>query len=304
MTTTAPIEPDRRGLAIGILAWIATAAGVTVWQLATRWGVTTTLTPLDLALFRYGVPGLVLAPLLWRRGVIAPDRPLWLTALTVLGAGLPFGLLAMAGAQFAPAALMGALLPGAMPLFVAVLSALVLGERFGGLRLAGLALAVVAVLCITGGSLVGPLDGRTLVGDTLFLCAGVIWAIYTVAFRRSGLDPWHGAAIICGWSTVAVVPLWWFSEGTGLTTAPLSDVLVQAAVQGGLAGLFGMVVFGIAVNRLGASATALSGAVVPAATAAGGWLLLSEPIGWATAVGIGLVVVGLALYAIGGQRPR
>ncbi|KIT16562.1 DMT family transporter [Jannaschia aquimarina] len=302
MKTTAPIEPDRRGFAVGILAWIATAAGVTIWQLATRWGVTTTLTPLDLALFRYGVPGLVLAPLLWRRGAVAPDRPLWLTALIVLGAGLPFGLLAMAGAQFAPAAHMGALLPGAMPLFVAALSALVLGERFGGLRLSGLALVVVAVLCITGGSLVGPLDGRTLIGDGLFILAGVIWAIYTVAFRRSGLDPWHGAAIICGWSTVVVVPLWGLSDGTGLTTAPLTDVLIQIAVQGGLAGLFGMVVFGIAVNRLGASATALSGAVVPAATAVGGWLLLGETVTTATIVGIALVVVGLALYARGGQR--
>lgn len=292
---------DRRARAVGILAWLATAAGVTVWQLATRWGVTTTLTPLDLALFRYGVPGLVLAPLLWRRGVVAKDHPLWLTALIVIGAGLPFGLFAMAGAQFAPAAHMGALLPGSMPLFVAALSTLFLGERFGGLRLVGLALVVVAVLCITGGALLGPLDGRTLLGDGLFILAGVIWAIYTVAFRRSGLDPWHGAAIICGWSTLAIVPLWALSEGTGLLTAPLRDVLIQAAVQGGLAGLFGMIVFGVAVNRLGPSTTALSGAVVPAATAFGGWLLLDEAVTSATAIGIVLVVIGLATYAMGGR---
>lgn len=302
MSQTVPPSADRSGLLIGILAWIATAGGVTVWQLATRWGVTTTLTPLDLALFRYGVPGVVLAPILWRRGIIAANRPLWMTVLVVIGAGLPFGLLAMAGAQFAPAAHMGALLPGSMPVFVAVLSAVVLGERFGRLRLAGLAMVVVAALCITGGSLIGPLDGRTLLGDALFVAAGVIWAVYIVAFRRSGLDPWHGAAIICGWSTLAVVPLWLLSDATGMTTAPTSDILIQLAVQGGLAGLFGMIVFGVAVNRLGPSATALSGAVVPAATALGGWLLLGEVVPATTLAGIALVVVGLAAYAMGGNR--
>ena len=196
---------------------------------------------------------------------------------------------------------MGALLPGSMPLFVAALSVLMLGERTGGLRLAGLCLIVLAVLCITGGSLVGPLDARTLLGDALFLTAGMIWALYTVAFRRSGLDPWHGAAIVCGWSGVAVLPLWLASDGTGLASAPAIDVLVQFVVQGLLAGLFGMVVFGVAVRRLGASATALSGAIVPAATALGAWTILGERIEVATGVGIALVVVGLGVFAIAGR---
>lgn len=303
MNDRADIEAGaKRATAVGLAAWVATAGIVTAWQLATRWGVTTTLTPIDLALLRYGIPGVVLAPILWRRGVLAAGRSPWITALVVLGGGLPFGLLGMAGAGLAPAAHMGALLPGSMPLFVAGLSALVLGERPGGLRLAGLGLVVAAVFCITGGSLAGGLDARTLAGDALFLCAGAIWAVYIVAFRLSGLDPWHGAAIVCGWSALGAVPLWLASGGTGLLTAPLGDVALQAAVQGGLAGLLGMVVFGVAVTRLGPSATALSGAVVPAATAAGGWVLLGERVGPMTALGILLVVAGLAIYALGGRR--
>ncbi|MEO1312677.1 MAG: DMT family transporter, partial [Pseudomonadota bacterium] len=247
---------DRRGVIIGVLAWLATAGIVTSWQLATRWGVTTTLTPLDLALLRYGIPGLIFAPLLWSRGTFAADRPWWTTALIVFGGGLPFGLLGMAGAQFAPAAHMGALLPGSMPLFVAVLSAIILGERYDRMRLTGLVLIVLAVFCITGGTLVDGLGPATALGDGLFLLAGVSWAIYTVAFRQSGLDAWHAAAIICGWSTLLVVPLWYLSPGTGLWGAPRPDILVQVVVQGLLAGVLGMVVFGLAVTRLGPSATA------------------------------------------------
>lgn len=292
----------KQGYIVGILAWVATAGIVTAWQLATRWGVTTSLTPLDLALLRYGIPGVFLAPLLWRRGVYAVDRPWWLTALIVFGGGLPFGLLGMAGAQFAPAAHMGALLPGSMPLFVAALSALVLGERPTRMRLIGLGLIVVAVFLIAGGTLVDGFGTDTILGDGLFLLAGVSWAIYTIAFRKSGLDPWHCAAIICGWSTIVIVPLWYLSPTTGLMTAPVRDVLLQVLVQGFLAGLFGMAIFGVAVTKLGPSATALSGAVVPAVTAIGGWLLLGEVIAGLTIAGIVTMIAGLAAFTMGGVK--
>lgn len=289
----------KQGLAIGVLAWLATAAIVTSWQLATRWGVTTTLTPVDLALLRYGIPGVILAPLLWRRGVCATGRPWWMTALVVFGGGLPFGLLGMAGAQFAPAAHMGALLPGSMPLFVAVLSAMMLGERYDRTRLLGLALIVIAVFLVTGSTLADGFGATTILGDGLFLLAGLSWAVYTVAFRQSGLEAWHAAAIICGWSTLFVVPLWYVSPSAGLFNAPLSDVAVQIAVQGILAGVLGMAIFGVAITRLGPSATALSGSVVPAATAIGGWLFLDEVIGRSVIAGIAVLVAGLVAFALG-----
>ncbi|MEM8871421.1 MAG: DMT family transporter [Pseudomonadota bacterium] len=291
-----------QGLMIGVFAWLATAGIVTAWQLATRWGVTTTLTPLDLALLRYGVPGLALAPIFWRLGAYAKGQSVWTTVLLVLGGGLPFGLLGMAGAQFAPAAHMGALLPGSMPLFVALLSALVLGERFSGIRRLGLTLIVGAVFCITGGTLVEGIGAHVIFGDALFLIAGVSWAVYTVIFRQSRLDVWHAAAIISGWSTLAVVPLWLLSPSSGLLAAPFHDVMLQILVQGFLAGLFGMAIFGLAVRRLGPSAAALSGSVVPALTALGGWALLGERITTFTALGIVVMVAGLTAFAIGGNR--
>lgn len=289
----------KRNYAIGLFAWIATVGIVTSWQLATRWGVTTTLAPVDLALLRYGIPGVILAPLLWKKGVSAPDRPWWTTILIVFGGGLPFGLLGIAGAQFAPAAHMGALLPGSMPLFVAVLSAIMLGERYDRTRVVGLILIVLAVFCITWGNLIDRFNVTIALGDGLFLLAGLSWAVYTVAFRQSGLDAWHAAAIISGWSTMVVVPLWLISPSTGLLSAPLADVVIQIAVQGFLAGVLGMVIFGIAVTRLGPSATALSGAVVPAATTIGSWLFLSEITAASTIVGIAIMVAGLVTFTMG-----
>ncbi|MEL6551608.1 MAG: DMT family transporter [Pseudomonadota bacterium] len=143
-----------------------------------------------------------------RQGFWAGDRPVWMLTLIVMGGGLPFGLLGMAGAQFAPARHMGALLPGSMPVFVAPLSAVFLGERFGRGRVAGLGIIVFGVACVVGETLFSAKgDATVLFGDALFLLAGVFWAIYTVAFRLSGLDPWHGAALICFWSSVLGVAI-------------------------------------------------------------------------------------------------
>ena len=45
---------------IGVLAALAAALIGSVWQLASRHGVTTSLGPLELAVLRYGIPAVVL----------------------------------------------------------------------------------------------------------------------------------------------------------------------------------------------------------------------------------------------------
>lgn len=170
---------DGRSAALGAGAWLAVVLIGASWQLATRHGVTATLAPLDLALLRYGVPALLLAPLLCRHGVWPRAGAPWVLPLILLGGGLLFGLLGMVGAQFAPAAHMGALLPGAMPLFVAGLAALVLGERLRRAQAAGFAViaagvaAIVAPTLRAGGA---ELEGAWR-GHARFLAAAALWAV-------------------------------------------------------------------------------------------------------------------------------
>ncbi|MEL7300035.1 MAG: DMT family transporter [Pseudomonadota bacterium] len=288
----------RRDLRAGLMAWLIAVTVGAGWQLATRFGVTTTLAPIDLALLRYVIPAIALCPVLMRQGFWAGDRPGWMLSPIVMGGGLPFGLLGMAGAQFAPASHMGALLPGSMPVFVALLSAVFLGERFGRGRVAGLCIIVCGVACVVGATLFSAkADATVLLGDALFLSAGVFWAIYTVAFRLSGLDPWHGAALICFWSSVLVVPIWVISPGAALLDAPWPDIALQVVAQGILAGLIGLAAYGAAIRHLGASLAAVSGAVVPALTALGGYVLLGEALSGWTAIGVVGVAIGIWAYA-------
>jgi drug/metabolite transporter (DMT)-like permease len=276
--------------------WLAALAAALIgsgWQLASRHGVTTTLGPMELAVLRYAIPALVLAPLWLRRGGWPVGLSRLRCALLVLCGGLPFGLVVLAGAQWAPAAHMGVFVAGSLPVFTALGAWLVAGQRPPPWRLAGLAL-VVAGVAVFGAAGWRAVEGAWR-GDLLFLLAALLWAVYTLAFRGSGLTPWQGACVVNLGSAALLLPLLWLVGAPRLLSAPWSDVAWQAMGQGLVAGLLGLVVYGVAIARLGPARAALSAALVPLLTAVGGACLLGEPLGAALLVAVLLVVPGVAL---------
>lgn len=289
-----------RNLAIGLLAALAAALIGSGWQIASRHGVTTTLGPLEIAVLRYGVPALMLLPLLIRTGLLPPGLPRRRLGLLVLGGGLPFGLLVLAGAQWAPAAHMGVFMAGSVPLFTALGARLAFGDRIGGLRVAGL-LLIGGGIAVFGASSVAD-AAHAWRGDLLFILAAMVWAVYTLAFRGSGLTPWQGAAVINAWSSLLLLPVLLAFGAPRLLTAPWVDVAWQALGQGAVAGLLGLVTYMIAIARLGAARASLSAALVPLSTALGAAWLLGEPLGVATLAASALVACGVALA--GGARGR
>lgn len=283
----------RPSRAIGLAAAFAAAAIGAAWQIATRAGASTDLGPLDLAMLRYGVPALALAPVLWRAGFWpSPARRMSIVPI-FLGGGLPFGLVAMAGAGLAPVAHMGALLPGTMPLFTALLAFAVLGERIGRQRAIGFAIVAAGVAAIVGPALAVGGDGAWR-GDLLFLAASALWAVFSVAYRRSGLGAWQVSALLAALSFACVLPLWLIAGG-GLLSASWRDVALQVAAQGFCAGLLGTWTYALAIRHLGAGRAALSGALVPALSALGGFVMLGEIPDLSTAAGIVLTMLGIAL---------
>src|SRR5437879_1582562 len=140
----------------------------------TRLAVTTSLDAPDIAALRFGIAGVLLSPVLVRRG-LALDRLGWPgLAVMIAGLGAPYALVAAGGLRFAPASDQGALNPGCMPLFVALIAAIFLGETLSAARKLGLSLILAGGFVIvgwhaaTGGATWGGL--RTF-GDALFLVA-------------------------------------------------------------------------------------------------------------------------------------
>ena len=123
------VHPPRSTYLTGA-AWGVFAISIWVgWILLTRFGVTTSLTPYDITALRFGCAGVLLLPIVIRKGFAVRAVGLPLLAVICAGAGVPYVLIASGGLQFAPAAHAGALVPGTMPLWAALLATLFLGER-------------------------------------------------------------------------------------------------------------------------------------------------------------------------------
>jgi len=286
-----------RGAVYGLAAVSIWSGGIVVAGL----GLRTSLTPWDIAAIRFGVAGLLLIPLLLRKGLVLECLGWIGLAAIVLGAGAPV-LLANAGLLFAPAAHAGALFPGVMPLMVAMLAAVILHEPFTAKKKLGFAMILLGVFAITwaAGGMIG---SQQNIGHALFLASGLAWACYTVAMRRARLDGLHAPAIAATGALLLYVPVYSFVAGAGLARAPWTDIALQAIVQGLLTNIISYFLYGRAVSILGASSGAAFAALCPAMTALMAIPILAE---WPTTVDwMGIIVISVGVYIVsGGPLPE
>jgi drug/metabolite transporter (DMT)-like permease len=274
------------------------------WSVITRLAVTTNLNAWDIAALRFGVAGLLLCPVLARRG-LALDRLGWPgLAVIVAGNGAPYALIAAGGLQFAPAYDQGALNPGCMPLFVALIATVVVRERLSTARKAGLSLiSFGAIIIVAWHSWNGSWSISRAFGDALFLLASFLTACFTVTMRQAKLEPLHATALVATGSLVIYLPIYVALYGTRLAHLTLAEFTVQAFFQGILVTIVALVLYGRAIAVLGASDSAAFGALVPALSALLAIPFLAE---WPTESGwVAIVLVSIGVYlASGGPLPH
>ena len=271
------------------------------WSAMTRLAVTSSFDAWDIPALRFGVAGLLLSPILARRG-IALDRLGWLGLGGLIGGtGAPYALVVAVGLRSAPAYDAGALNPGCMPLFVALIAAIVLREKPPKAQKFGLSLILSGALIIIGGHGMAWSSLR-IFGDALFLIASFLTACYTVIVRQSKLDPIHVAALVSTGSLVIYAPIYVVLHGSHLAGMPLPELTVQLIFQGTVVTIISLVLYGRAVLILGASGGSAFGALVPALSAVLAIPLLGE---WPTASGWGgIFFISAGVYlASGGPLP-
>jgi drug/metabolite transporter (DMT)-like permease len=281
----------------GALYGLAAASIWAGWIVVARLGLRTSLTPWDIAALRFGIGGLLLLPYLLRKG-FAIERLGWIgLAAIVLGCGAPMVLLVNAGLLFAPAAHAGGLFSGMVPLMVALLAAPILHEAFTSAKRVGLALILAGVIGIVW-SADGTIGTGQNIGHVLFLGGALLWACYTVAMRRARLDGLHAAAIAAVATLVLYLPVYAVVAGASLFKAPLTDIALQAFVQGFLAAVISLLLYGRAVSLLGASGGAAFPALCPAMTAVLAIPILGE---WPTAIDwIAIILISAGVYVVSG----
>jgi drug/metabolite transporter (DMT)-like permease len=261
------------------------------FTLASRAGLSTSLRPPDVAALRFGIGGLLLAPVLIRQGTLGL-RGREALALAFFG-GIGFAFFAYTGFWLAPAAHGSVLLHGTIPLFTTVLTRSSSTGRKAH-RTTGTILIAIGVAAMAYDSL-SAARGRQLLGDGSLLVASLLWSAYGIRVRSSMLAPAHAASIVAVLSMCCFLPVYVLLPHEALFTIGLRQLLVQMAVQGVLVGAVSIFVYTRAVSILGPTVPALFTAAVPCLTTLAAIPLLSETPSRVVFSGVAIVTIGMAV---------
>ncbi|WP_140054412.1 DMT family transporter [Oceanospirillum sanctuarii] len=269
---------------------------VFVWSgyfLSLRAGAVTPISTFEIAMLRFGLPGLILLPVFFRNIQKIRQVPVIYLLGMLIGGGLPFFWLGAMGMQLGQVAEGSTLIPGVAPLFVTMMAVLIFNQPLSGWRLAGLILIFSGVIAFIANSVAGSTHVGAIV---LFLSASFLWALFALSIRQCGLSPLVAA------STVAV-PTGTLLLLSGLILQPelgwfqltLEQQLGQLVAQGLGAGLASGLLFAFAISRLGAEVTSAIGSLTPVAASAIAYLWFGEEVTLMIIGGIALISLGVVL---------
>jgi drug/metabolite transporter (DMT)-like permease len=186
---------------------------------------------------------------------------------------------------------------GALLLFGAVQSTLLLaglrgGERPGAAQWCGMALAFAGLGLLVVPGLEAPPPAAALA----MAIAGVAWGFYTLRGRRAR-DPLAATTA----NFVAATPLVAVAVAAAMATRPLHltrQGVLLAVASGALASALGYVVWYAALRALSATRAAVLQVAVPILAAAGGVVILGEPLRAHLVVAAIVLLGGLVLAMI------
>ena len=218
----------------------------------------------------------------------APSRR---DALALFG-GLPLALLAYVGYVLVPLGHGAVIQPSCAALGGLVLARLVLKEPLPLRRIAG-AVVILLGLAVIGAEALRTMGVNGIVGDLLFVAAGSFFAMFGMLLRMWRIPPLRAVAVTSVLSLVGLPIL--LSSFDNMIAAGFYENLMQAVVQGALAGAFAIYLFTQAVVLLGVGRAALFPSLVPPFTLLIGYLAVGEVPSVSQLIGLVIVVAGFQL---------
>lgn len=291
MEPKSRLNPTAVGVICGIVAagfWAAGFVGV-------RHGLDVGFSPADLAVHRYLWPGLALSPVVLRAGIGDLDGIGWGRGilLAVLG-GPVFAIIGYAGFLLVPLGHAGVIQPSCGALGGLLLATLVLREKLIISRLIG-ALIIISGLLVIAGEGAATIGAQGVDGDLLLALAGFMSGAFATLLRLWRIPPMSAAAVISVLSLFAM-PVYWLVGGVAhMSALGWRENLVQALLQGVLAGPAALYLLVKSIALIGAGRAAIFFSLVPPFVLLIGWLALGETPSLFQLIGLTIVLFGFQL---------
>jgi drug/metabolite transporter (DMT)-like permease len=277
------------GIVCGTLAAFAWAAGFVV----AKHGIQVGFSPADLAFHRFFWSGLLMLPLIVREslrelGAVGWGRGFVMSILS----GPPQSLLAYSGFILVPLGHGTTIQPACAALSGLILASLVLHEKPTFQRIIGGAI-IIAGLFVFGAESFATSGSYGIGGDLLFATAGLFWATFGTLLRLWNVPGTRAVMAVGTVSVIVFAPVYFFIYGlSALERHGLLENLLQAVVQGGLAGSLPIYLFAHAVIALGGGRAATFPALVPVFGVVIGFFALGVVPSLAQFVGMLVVLLG------------
>ena len=291
MNATSRLNPTAVGLICGVVAsvfWAAGFAGV-------RHGLNVGFSPADLAVHRYLWPGLALLPVVLRAGIGDLNGIGWGRGilLAILG-GPVFAIIGYAGFLLVPLGHGGVIQPSCGALGGLLFATLVLREKLIISRLIG-ALIIIGGLLVIAGEGAATIGAHGVDGDLILALAGFMSGAFATLLRLWRIAPMAAAAVISVLSLFAM-PVYWLIGGVAhMSALGWRENLLQAVLQGVLAGPAALYLLVRSITLIGAGRAAIFFSLVPPCVLLIGWLALGEMPTLLQLTGLIIVLFGFQL---------
>jgi len=242
-------------------------------------------------------------------GYLLVKKPKWpersdlriFLVLAFIGVGVYY-IFQYYGVKFAGPSISAILVTLLCPVIVFLLSTFRLGESMNTQQKGGLAIAAIgSFFVITNGNLQFISNATEIVGGAFGVVCAIFWAVYTVEGKKlvKKYDPMTSTAYISLLGTAMLVP-------SAIADLQLNQPIefplsfyFAAAYLGILCTVVGYVMWFRALTGLTASSTGATLYFEPVVTVLFAYVILGDAIGWITAMGGVLVMVGVVAISRG-----
>lgn len=231
------------------------------WVVVSRYGVKGALSVYDITAIRFTTSGLLMLPIVLRKGFRIGPWGIWSGLLISILMGSCYTNVMFIGMRYAPVSHASTVNNGAFLTIITLIGMHGLREHVSKTRLFGVFCTLAGIgimLAAKSGS--NAMTSEEWLGHLCFITAGAMWAVYVVLARAWHIDALHAAAVICVLSMLTYMPFYLYFADSHISMQHGGDVLLQLVYQGVITGVLALVVFNKGIHLLGA---ARAGSVIP-----------------------------------------